>query len=125
VDLSVSIVRKRDHAVVSDVDIAFFMESGRDDEGAWTESVLEDELKFQVEESGIYEVFVSPDYEDITNIPLCSLTVSITETGYYYYYQIAASGFLLAFLVFQWQREHYVAIANLPHGTYLHTMTNN
>lgn len=123
VDFSVSIVRKDDEMTVSEVDIAFYTESGRDDEGSWTENYLSDEFKFQVEKSGKYEIFVSPDYDDITHIPPSSLLVSIHRTGYAYYYLMASGVFLLAFLIFQWQRESIVAYANLPYTTHLHDLT--
>jgi hypothetical protein len=120
VDFSVSIIKKDTKETVSEVDIAFFTESGTDDEGVWTENLLEDSFKFQVEESGVYDIFVAPDYEDIEHITATSLTVSITETGYYLYYLWASGAFFLALIICQWQREHWAAVANLPYGTFLH-----
>lgn len=122
-DFSVSIVRKEDETTVSEVDIAFYTESGRDSEGDWTEDFLSDNFKFQVDKTGKYEVFVSPDYDDLEHIPPCSVSINIRQTGYNYYYFMASGVFLLAFLIFQWQRENIVAFANLPHGTYLHDLT--
>jgi hypothetical protein len=122
-DFSVSVIRKEDEALVSEVDIAFYAETGRDSEGDWTENYLSDEFKFQVDKTGSYEVFVAPDYDDLVNYPNCSLMISVHPTGYHYYYLMAAGALLLGFVVFQWQREHIVAYANLPHGTYLHDIT--
>lgn len=122
-DFSISIVRKEDQTTVSEVDIAFYTESGLDDEGSWTEDYLHDDFKFQVDKSGKYEIFASPDYDDLTNIPYCSLTVFIQQAGYYYYYLMAGGVFLLVFLIFQWQLENIAAFANLPYETYLHDLT--
>ncbi len=119
-DFSISIVRKEDAATVSEVDIAFYTESGRDDDGAWTENYLSDEFKFQVDKSGQYEIFASPDYGDLNTIPSESLMISIEKTGYNYFYWMAASLLLLVTTIFQWQRENIVAYANLPYSTYLH-----
>jgi hypothetical protein len=123
-DFTVSIVKKETKETVSEVDIAFFTESGTDDEGKWTENLLEDTFKFQVQESGVYDVFVSPDYDDIANIPPCTLSVYITETGFYLFYLWASGAFFLAFIICQWQREHLAAVANLPYDTFLHDLVN-
>jgi hypothetical protein len=120
VDYSVSIIKKDEGKAISDVSITFFTESGTDDEGSWTEDLLQDEFKFQVAETGQYEVFVAPDYDNLTNMPHSNLTISITTTGYYYFYLIAGGALFLAFLICQWQREHLAAFANLPSGTFLH-----
>jgi hypothetical protein len=124
VDFSVSIIKKDSKETVSEVDIGFFTESGTDDEGRWTENLLDDEFKFQAAESGVYDVFVSPDYEDIANTPRCSLTISVTETDYYFFYLWASGAFFLALIICQWQREHWAAVANLPFRTILHDWVN-
>jgi hypothetical protein len=123
-DFSVSIIRQEDKKSVADVDIAFFTESGRDDEGAWTENVLDDAFKFHVDESGKYDVLVSPDYDDITNIPPCTLNVSINGTGYYTFYLMTLGFFFLAWVICQWQRENIIAFADLPYDTTLHDLVN-
>lgn len=119
-DFSASIIRQEDKISVWEIDIAFFTESGTDNEGRWTENVLFDDFKFHVDKTGKYEVWISPDYDDLTNIQSCSLTVYIYSTGYYTFYLMVSGFFFLALVVCQWQRENIVAFANLPHGTYLH-----
>jgi hypothetical protein len=123
-DFSVSIIRQEDKTSVSEVDIAFFTESGRDDEGDWSEDVLSGEFKFQVDKTGKYEVWVAPDYDDLLHIPKCSLSVSINGTGYYTFYLILLGFFFLAWLICQWQLENIIAFANMPHETLLHDLFN-
>jgi hypothetical protein len=123
-DFSVSIIRQEDKTSVSEVDIAFFTESGRDDEGDWSEDVLSDEFKFQVDKTGKYEVWVTPDYDDLLHIPKCSLSVSINGTGYYTFYLMLLGFFFLAWLICQWQLENIIAFANMPHETLLHDLFN-
>jgi hypothetical protein len=119
-DFSVSIVKTDDGTTVSEVGIAFFTESGSDSDGAWTENLLQDEFKFQVAQSGKYEVFIAPDYDDLATMPESTINITIEKTPYFFFYLILGSSFLLLFLIFQWQRENIVAYANLPHGTILH-----
>ena len=123
-DFSASIIRQEDKISVWEIDIAFFTESGTDNEGRWTENVLFDDFKFHVDKTGKYEVWVSPDYDDLTNIQSCSLTVYIHSTGYYTYYLMVSGFFFLALVVCQWQRENIIAFANLPEDTFLHDLFN-
>jgi hypothetical protein len=124
-DFSVSIVKPDDGTTVSEVGIAFFTESGSDSDGAWTENLLQDEFKFQVAQSGKYEVFIAPDYDDLATMPASTINITIEKTPYFFFYLILGSAFLLLFLIFQWQRENIVAYANLPHGTILHDVVES
>jgi hypothetical protein len=121
-DCTVTIVRHKDKAVVQEALIDFYRESGNDDEGYWEENVLEDGFKFQTDEAGLYEVFVAPDYENLGKPPINSIVVEIGNTSYSDFYWWAIGLLLLLVFIFQWQREHIVAYANLNHGTYLHDM---
>jgi hypothetical protein len=119
-DCTMTIVRHKDKAVVQEAIIDFYRESGSDDEGYWEENVLEDGFKFQTDEAGLYEVFVAPDYENLGKPPINSIVVEIGNTSYSDFYWWAIGLLLLLVLIFQWQREHIAAYANLNHGTYLH-----
>jgi len=119
-DYSLTIVRQSDAAVVGDVALAFYTESGYDDEGSWEENLLEDHLKFQVNESGKYQIFIAPDYENLGKLPKAGLEIQIAPASYTLFYLCVSSVFLLLWLIFQWQRENIVAYANLPHDTLFH-----
>jgi hypothetical protein len=121
-DCTVTVVRHSDKAVVQEALIDFYRESGRDDEGYWEESVLEDGFKFQTDEAGLFDVFVAPDYENLGKPAMNSLVVEIGDTSYSDFYWAAIGLFALLVVIFQWQREHIVAYANLNHGTYLHDL---
>lgn len=120
VDYSLTIVRESDAAVVGDAALSFYTESGHDDEGYWEENLLQDKLKFQVDQSGKYQVFVAPDYENLWQFPSASLEIEIQPAPYVVFYLCMGSVFLLLFLIFQWQRENIIAFANLPHDTIIH-----
>lgn len=120
VDYSVSMIRKADSAVVSDIALSFYTESGTDDEGYWEEELLHDQFKFQVDATGKYEVFVAPDYENLWGLPPASLEIQIERAPYTVFYVWTSAFFLLLFLIFQWRRENLIAFANLPHDTLLH-----
>lgn len=120
IDYSVSMVRKTDSAVVSDIALSFYTESGTDDEGYWEEVLLHDQFKFQVDKTGKYEVFVAPDFENLWGLPPASLEIQIERAPYTFFYIWTSAFFLLLFLIFQWRRENLVAFANLPHDTLLH-----
>lgn len=120
IDYSVSMVRKADSAVVSDIALSFYTESGTDDEGYWEEVLLHDQFKFQVDKTGKYEIFVAPDYENLWLLPPASLEIQIERAPYTFFYVWTSALFLLLFLIFQWRRENLIAFANLPHDTLLH-----
>lgn len=119
-DYSLTLVREADAAVVGDAALSFYTESGHDDEGYWVENLLQDQLKFQVDKSGKYQIFVAPDYENLEQLPSAGLEIQISPAPYTFFYLCMGSVFLLLFLIFQWRRENFVAFANLPHDTILH-----
>lgn len=119
-DYSVNMVRREDAALVNDIALNFYTESGHDDEGYWEENLLEDQFKFQVDKTGKYQVFVAPDYENLQQFPKAGLEIQIEPASYPVFYLSIGSFFLLLWLIFQWQRENLVAFANLPHDTTFH-----
>ena len=119
-DFSISIVRQEDKEVVEEVMVDFFRESGRDDEGRWEESVLEDKFKFQTDKTGNYEVYVSPDYDALWDLRESAMTVEISNTSFNSFYVMLGSFLFLTTLIFQWQRESLAAYANLDYSTTLH-----
>ncbi len=125
VDYTVTFVNKADNKPVMAIDMSFYTESGQDNEGYWSENLLEDNFKFQVSKTGNYDVFVAPDYDWTSPFVDSSVFITIKETGYSYFYLISGALFLLLWLIFQWRCENIAAYADLNHGTFLHDIVDS
>jgi hypothetical protein len=55
------ILRSSDHQMVSSASCYFYIETGTDSEGAWTEKVLSDKVLFRCPATGDYEFILYPD----------------------------------------------------------------
>lgn len=116
------IVNTTDGAVVNSFGCEFATETGRDDEGQWTESTLQDYFNFQSETGGTFEAFVMPARTSFSDMPLSGgyLTfkiLPITLSRYFFISFLLLTG---AFLVMQWKLENTKVVLNLGSGTWLH-----
>ena len=123
-NFSLSILKLPDGIPVNNIAASFFIESGRDSEGNWTESTLSDYFNFVADETAEYEIFARINPESPTDAESHSGTLRteikpILMTRYFVFAMLVCA---LIWLIYQWRWEYQALKAEIPVSTWLQGM---
>lgn len=128
-DFSVDIVRLPEGTPVNTIACSFYTESGRDNEGDWTESTLEDDFYFRAAEDGTYELIAYADsqYNEGLGSGAVSGTfrASVAPLLLTRYYLVCMLLMTLVWLIFQWQLENARLMAETGDEPWLHKLKDS
>jgi hypothetical protein len=123
-NFSISILKLPEGTPVNNISASFYTESGRDSEGAWTESTLSDYFNFVADESGEYEIYARVNPESPTDNETHAGTLQteikpILMTRYFVFAMLVCA---LIWLIYQWRWEYQALKAEVPVSTWLQGM---
>jgi hypothetical protein len=113
VEIALSVIDKTSGKLINSINCSFFIETGKDNEGYWTEYVLSDDFQFNVPTSGEYEFIATPlqgfdmvNPKYFTNRSEGAFSIKINETKISRWYGLAGLLSLFFWLIYQWKWEN-------------------
>jgi hypothetical protein len=106
-DFDITVLQMPEGRPVNAFAASFFSETGRDDEGAWTEATLSDYFQFTVDHDGEY--LIEARLAPVNNSGMAksgTLTVAIAPVVLSRYFIIFFLAMVLSWLILQWQWEN-------------------
>jgi hypothetical protein len=121
VEIALSVIKKPENKLINAINCSFYSESGYDNEGSWTESVVTDDFQFKVPESGEYEFIATPlqgydptDAKYSKSWTSGNFKVFIHETKVSRWYGLMFLLSIFAWLITQWKWENISVLLGLP-----------